>query len=250
MATQLGSTARVREKSRPSKKGGSPSSKRPLENGSTRRYAVDADRDGAVAVSGDAVTGLPGPHVCRPIKLAAIPGSTSLAITSDSAFARTRHVRRVFCENTVLVAGSPRLPGSTPPLDLRAGNLKLNQPLSASRAIGRHSSRQCDCPADRSLGGHMSDEPTQEAPEKRCVRNQGNRFKQSLPNECRSWREHFRHTGATFGPSYRITMTSTLILLPRIALMTSCSESKTRAAPMKRRSLIPEVFAMQPSGAR
>jgi hypothetical protein len=43
----------------------------------------------------------------------------------------------------------------------------------------------------------MSDEPTPRSTGKACVRNQGNRFKQSLPNECRSWREHFRHAGAT-----------------------------------------------------
>src|SRR5580692_9628038 len=43
----------------------------------------------------------------------------------------------------------------------------------------------------------MSDEPTPRSTGKARVRNQGNRFKQSLPNECRSWREHFRHAGAT-----------------------------------------------------
>jgi hypothetical protein len=94
-----------------------------------RRVAVDPDRDGAAAVRGEAIIGLPDPNVCWPIKLANIPGSTRWRSHQNSAFARTRHVRRVFSENTVLVAGPPRLPGSTSPLDLCVGDLKLNQAL-------------------------------------------------------------------------------------------------------------------------
>jgi hypothetical protein len=47
----------------------------------------------------------------------------------DRALARARYVRRVFSENPILVAGLPRLPRSTPPLDLRAGDPQLNQAL-------------------------------------------------------------------------------------------------------------------------
>src|SRR6478672_13098248 len=43
----------------------------------------------------------------------------------------------------------------------------------------------------------MSDEPTPRSTGKACVRNQGDRFEHSLPNERRSWCEHFRHAGAT-----------------------------------------------------
>ena len=56
-------------------------------------------------------------------------GSTRCRSHQDSAFARTRYVRRIFSENPILVAGLPRLPSSTPPLDLCAGDPQLNQAL-------------------------------------------------------------------------------------------------------------------------
>src|SRR5580658_6008399 len=42
----------------------------------------------------------------------------------------------------------------------------------------------------------MSNEPTPRSTREARVGNQGDRFEQSLPNESRSWREHFRHARA------------------------------------------------------
>jgi hypothetical protein len=65
----------------------------------------------------------------------AVPAGAARAVgvccrsRQDSALARARYVRRVFSENPILVAGLPRLPRSTPPLDLCAGDPQLNQAL-------------------------------------------------------------------------------------------------------------------------
>ena len=86
----------------------------------------------------------------------------------------------MLAENTILVAGLPRLPSSTAPLDLCVGDPELNQALVRVEGDYVAILDDRDRPADSSLGGHMSDEPTPRGAREACIGNQGDRTRAIL----------------------------------------------------------------------
>src|SRR5271166_3750092 len=123
------------------------------------------------------------------------PGNRS---HQDSAFACTRNVRRVFSQNTILVAGIPRLPSGATQLYLRASDVDLNQAFFRVEGDRVAVLYECDRPADGSLRRNMSDEPTPRTAGEARVGDQGDGVEQSLPDESRRWREHLRHARTAF----------------------------------------------------